>query len=90
MLQRSIGRNLEDAGAPLKFAPEEGPAFFERYGWRPVEARSLLRTAATLNRLPFLFRLLALLPDSGGRKPNRPWGGVCLLAPTATNREERR
>lgn len=90
MLQANIGRNLDQAGAPLKFAPEEGPAFFERYGWRPMEARSLLHTAATLKRLPFFFRLMALLPDPAGRKPNRPWGGVCLFARTAMNGEERR
>lgn len=86
MLQANIGRNLGQAGAPLKFAPPEGPAFFDRYGWKPVEVRSLLHTAATLKRLPFGLRLMALVPDPAGRKPERPWGGVCLFA----RREARR
>jgi methyltransferase (TIGR00027 family) len=82
MLTRSMGANLEAAGAPLKFAPGEGPAFFARYGWRPVEAQSLLHAAAALKRLRPLFRLMALLPDPAGRHPNRPWGGVCLFERT--------
>jgi len=24
-------------------------------------------------------RLLSLLPDPGGRKPDKPWGGVCVF-----------
>ena len=80
MLQASIGATLDAGGAPLKFAPEEGPAFFARHRWKPTEVRPLLQTAATLRRLPFGLRLLALLPDSAGRKPQRPWAGVCLLA----------
>ena len=72
-------RNLEQAGAPLKFAPEEGPAFFERHGWTLVDVQSMLHTAATLKRLSFGMRLIALLPDSKGRAPRSFWGGVCLF-----------
>jgi O-methyltransferase involved in polyketide biosynthesis len=79
MLQSNIGATLDEGGAPLKFAPGEGPAFFARYGWKPTEARSVLHTAATLKRLSFGLRLMALLPDPAGRKPERPWGGVCLF-----------
>lgn len=79
MLQKSIGGPLVDAGSPLKFAPREGPEFFSPYGWQPVETRSILQTAAKLKRLPFAMRLLSLLPDPAGRKPNKPWGGVCVL-----------
>lgn len=79
MLTKNIGGLLDDAGSPLKFAPREGPEFFAAYGWKRVEARSLLHTAAQLKRLSFGMRLLSLLPDPGGRKPDKPWGGVCLL-----------
>jgi len=79
MLEKTIGGPLDDAGSPLKFAPREGPEFFAKYGWKEVEARSLLHTAARLRRLPLGMRLLSLLPDPGGRKPDKPWGGVCLL-----------
>jgi hypothetical protein len=41
--------------SPFKFAPDEGPAFFERCG------------------------MIALLPDSKGRQPRSPRGGVCLF-----------
>jgi len=79
MLQSNIGATLDEGSAPLKFAPGEGPAFFARYGWKPTEVRSVLHTAATLKRLSFGLRLMALLPDPAGRKPDRPWGGVCLF-----------
>jgi len=79
MLRKTIGGALDQAGSPLKFAPREGPEFFARYGWKPLEARSLLHTAARLKRLSFKMRLFSLLPDPAGRKPNTPWGGVCVF-----------
>jgi methyltransferase (TIGR00027 family) len=79
MLQKAIGGPLVEAGSPLKFAPREGPEFFARYGWKVLETRSLLHAAAKLKRLSFGMRLLSLLPDPAGRKPDKPWGGVCVL-----------
>ena len=79
MLQKALGGPLAEAGSPLKFAPREGPKFFAPYGWKSVETRSLLHTAAQLKRLSFGMRLLSLLPDPAGRKPDKPWGGVCVL-----------
>jgi O-methyltransferase involved in polyketide biosynthesis len=79
MLKQHMGARLGEGGAVLKFAPEEGPAFFTAHGWTPVEVRSLLKTAAGLKRLPFRLRLMALLPESKGRQGNRPWSAVCLL-----------
>lgn len=79
MAQRAVNPQLGGSGASLKFGPEEGPSFFERYGWAPVDVRSLLKTAARLKRLPFRFRLMALLPEPKGRQGSRPWQGICLL-----------
>jgi methyltransferase (TIGR00027 family) len=79
MLQKTIGGPLDSVGSPLKFAPREGPEFFAPCGWKSVETRSLLQTAAKLRRLSFGMRLLSLLPDPAGRKPDRPWSGVCVL-----------
>ena len=76
-LNKSFGESLGQAGAPLRFALAEGFGFFEPYGWRLVDARSLLRTAARLKRVGWLYRLLARLPDR--YDPRRPWGGVCLF-----------
>ncbi len=78
MLQKQIGSPLTEAGAPLKFGPKEGPSFFTRCGWKPIEVYSMLHTAAKLKRLPFAMRLFALFPDTQGRGV-RPWGGACLL-----------
>lgn len=79
MLKKRMASQLTQA-APFKFAPEEGPRFFERYGWKPVEVQSLLKNAAQLNRLSFFLRLVALLPENEKSRRDRPWSGVCLLA----------
>lgn len=79
MLQKTIGGPLIEAGSPLRFAPHEGPQFFAPYGWKAVETHSLLHTAAKLKRLSLGMRLLSLLPDPGGRQPDKPWGGVCVF-----------
>jgi methyltransferase (TIGR00027 family) len=80
ILQRHLQPKLDLAGATLKFGPKEGPLFFVPHGWEPLEVRTLLKTAARLNRLSFWMRLLAKLPESTGEQGSRPWGGVCLLA----------
>lgn len=74
--------SLADSGVPLKFAPEAGPDFFRPYGWRCIEVRSMIKTAAKIKRLSFLLRLIALLPESKGRQGNKPWSGVCLMERT--------
>jgi methyltransferase (TIGR00027 family) len=81
-LQKRMTSDLKQA-APFKFAPEEGPVFFARFGWTTVEANSLLRMAARLHRLPFYLVPISWLPDSHGRQPQRPWGGVCLFSRTS-------
>jgi methyltransferase (TIGR00027 family) len=78
LLQKNMGSPLTQAGAPLKFAPEGGPEFFVRYGWKPVDVRSLLKSAAQLKRLTPWMRLLAKLPEAK-RPGKRPWSGVCLM-----------
>ncbi len=78
LLQREVGAALDAADATLKFAPPEGPPYFERHGWRILSVRTPLK-AAPARRLPFLLRFFARLPESSGRQGNRPWSGVCLL-----------
>jgi methyltransferase (TIGR00027 family) len=79
LLQRQWNEQLGQGGAPLKFAPEEGPGFFTAHGWQPLEVHSVLKTAARLRRLSLWMRFLALLPASNGKQGSRPWAGVCLL-----------
>jgi len=78
MLAKRMAKQLNEA-APFKFAPPEGPDFFLPYGWKPVEVRSLLKTAAKLKRLSLLFRFFALLPETEKSRRDRPWSGMCLL-----------
>ncbi len=78
-LQATIGQPLaEQANAPLKFGPAEGPAFFGRFGWKTVEAQSMLKTAAKLGRLPWYLRPVTLFADW---KPSTrlPASAICLL-----------
>jgi methyltransferase (TIGR00027 family) len=79
MLAKKMGAPLDQAGAPLKFAPQEGPDFFARIGWKPVEIHSVMHAAAKLNRLPFFLRLIARI-SSPAFQAKRPWSAVCLLA----------
>ncbi len=80
MLQKNMGSQLSQAGAPLKFGPQEGPEFFARYGWKPLDVQSMFRTAARLKRLPLWMRLFAIFPEPAGPAGSRPWSGVCLFA----------
>jgi methyltransferase (TIGR00027 family) len=84
MMQRRVGEMVRQGGAPFKFAPPEGPAFFERYGWKSTHVESLFETAARLKRLPWPIRLLSFLPQGEG--PDRIWSGVCRFEPMASAR----
>src|SRR6184192_3525895 len=72
------GRALDQAGIPLKFAPETGPEFFTRCGWEPEQIHSVMHGAAKIKRLPLFLRLLAMIFPARFQ-PNRPWSGVCLM-----------
>jgi len=77
LMQRTTGKQLQEAGAPFKFGPPEGQNFFVAYGWEPDDVQGMLKTAAQFNRPPK--ELLALLPEPKGLPGNYPWTGVCLL-----------
>jgi methyltransferase (TIGR00027 family) len=78
MLARKMGGSLDQAGVPLRFAPEQGPKFFTRCGWKAQEVHSTIHAAARLNRLSVFLRLIAKI-SSTRFQPNRPWSAVCLL-----------
>jgi O-methyltransferase involved in polyketide biosynthesis len=79
MISRQVGPALERARAPLKFAPNAGPNFFAPHGWRTLEVRSTLKTAARERRVGPFFRLLARLPEKPEAHGSRIWSGTCLL-----------
>jgi methyltransferase (TIGR00027 family) len=77
-MQRTAGDSLGKAGASFKFAPPEGPSFFEPYGWNLVQTQSVLKTAVELGRTPIDPKLALLIPNLPLEGPNSmPWIGVC-------------
>jgi methyltransferase (TIGR00027 family) len=79
MLKKGMGQQISQGNAEFRFAPAEGPGFFEPYGWTPVEVRSMIKTGAHLNRLSFWMHLMSVLPESNGKHGSRPWSAVCLF-----------
>ncbi|HEX9162084.1 MAG TPA: SAM-dependent methyltransferase [Thermoanaerobaculia bacterium] len=79
MIRKQVGQRLEAAGAPLQFAPAEGPEFFEQYGWHVLDFESNLHNAARLRRVGPLLRFFARISDPKRFVPNRPWSAAVLL-----------
>jgi len=79
MVQKNTHAQFDDAVARLKFAPANGPDFFLAHGWKLLEVRSILKTAAKINRLTLFMRLISLLPENPANAGSRPWSGVCLM-----------
>ena len=79
LIQKEMGSLLNDANAPLLFAPEEGEYFFQLFKWKPVQSKSKLKTAATLKRLSAEMMAFAGQPEPVGAKGKFPWSGVCLF-----------
>jgi methyltransferase (TIGR00027 family) len=79
MIQEKMGPALGGSGAEFQFAPEEGEEFFLQYGWKSLESRSGLKTAASLNRLSEEMLKFAAMPEPEGSRAQFPWTGVCLF-----------
>ncbi len=84
MMQKKMGQPLEQADAPLKFGPAEGPDFFRTHGWKPLAVRSMFHAAGRLKRLPLMFRFFYHLQKSEAFQAKRPWSGVCLFENVAS------
>jgi len=56
------------ARALVRFAPENGVAFFESLGWRARDVRPILRAAIRFRRAPLWMRPFALFPDPDPRR----------------------
>lgn len=79
-LLKKIGKQLNEGGATLQFAPKDGVNFFAPYHWEAMDVQGLLKTAAKFNRLSFGMKLLAKIPEPNGAPGLRPWSGVCLMS----------
>ena len=79
-MNEQMGELVRQAGLSYQFGPADGPEFFARCGWKPVQVRSVFRTAAELNRLPAAMKAFAAMPDPPQPwKLPMPWSAVCLL-----------
>ncbi len=75
MMRKGMGALLDSA--PLKFAPHDGLAFFERIGWKAKDIRATFHEAARLRRLPLIMRPFALLPEPDPRRPGKArWAAI--------------
>ena len=82
MLSRTWGNQLRSGNAPMRFAPEEGTAFFVPAGWREAEYHPMLDEAVRLRRAPrmaWVWRLLGLLASKQRRAQFKRFSGIVLL-----------
>lgn len=80
IMQKKMGKVFDEAAAPFKFAPAEGPEFFAKFGcWKPARVRSMFHAAGELKRLPLIMSFFYHLQKSEHFQPKRPWAGACLL-----------
>jgi hypothetical protein len=81
-MERTWGRSLAAGGAPFKFAPVEGTAFFAPLGWREAEFRSTWEESLRLDRTMPLARLWNFLGRFYPKKKQeeiRRMAGIVLL-----------
>jgi methyltransferase (TIGR00027 family) len=86
MISNGMG-GRHPARALVKFAPENGVAFFEGLGWKAREVSPIFRAAARFHRAPLWMRALALLPGPDPRRLGKArWSAVVRLE-SVSNRE---
>jgi len=81
-LSRTWGNQLRSGNAAMRFAPEEGTAFFAPSGWREAEYRAILDEAVRLKRAPkmsWLWRLLGLFASKQRREQFKRFSGIVLF-----------
>jgi methyltransferase (TIGR00027 family) len=82
MLTRRYGKHLDAAQAPFKFGPAAGTKFFEPFGWKEREYRSMLEESHRLKRemrLAWLWRIIGRLSPTARREEFRRMSGIVLL-----------
>ena len=81
-MQKSWGKQVGRGNAPFRFAPEAGPGFFARFGWREAEWRSTFEDAHRLRRemkLAWLYRLVLRISSERRREEFRRFSMNLLL-----------
>lgn len=80
--RRNMGRATAAGGAPMKFGPAEGTAFFAPSGWREAEWRSTGEEARRLGRemsMAWLWRVMGVFSTAASRERWRRYAGYALL-----------
>jgi methyltransferase (TIGR00027 family) len=77
LMVQSMGAEL--ANTPLKFAPEEGLAFYEAHGWRRLAVQSMPEGAQEINRLPDWMKPYMAMPPAPDPPGDVVCGGAALL-----------
>ena len=80
--RRSLGKATAAGGAPMKFGPAEGTAFFHPSGWREIEWRSTGEEGHRLHRemeMAWFWRLVSVLATEKAREGWRRFAGFALL-----------
>jgi methyltransferase (TIGR00027 family) len=83
MLAKTMGRAVAAGGAPFRFAPAEGTAFFGPCGWREAEFRSTWTESLRLGRsmpLAGMWNALSRFYPDRLREEFRRMSGIVLLA----------
>ena len=82
MMMRSWGSKLAQGNAPFKFAPPNGTAFFETFGWKERDYWSIWEAAIRLGRgmpLMWLWTFLGRLQSRKRREASKRMSGVIAL-----------
>lgn len=82
IMNKYWGREARAGSAPFQFAPAEGTAFFEPFGWRESSFRSAIEEARRLNRemnYMWLYRILSVLSTARRREEIRRMSGMVML-----------
>ncbi len=85
MLAKTWGNKLAAGGAPFKFAPAAGTAFFAPHGWKEAEFRSSWTESLRLKRsmrFAGFWNVVARLQSKQKREEGRRMAGIALLERT--------
>jgi len=81
-LKRQWSKKLSEGNAPMQFFPPEGTAFYQPFGYREEEYRSMWDESWRLKRtmrLAWLWRIMGLLQPRARQEEGRRMSGVALL-----------
>ena len=85
MLAKGWGVRLAAGGAPMKFAPAAGTAFFAPLGWKEIEFHSSWTESIRLKRtmrLAWLWQIVARLQSKQKQEEGKRMAGIALLERT--------